>query len=236
MRNKQAEDQSAASRPLGPVRQARVHKIRLRLIASVIILALWLLGGREASAQSCVVSGPRYMLIAETVRWSIEIKSGHRCLRGVRFRDVEFERLTLVSPPQSGQVALQGPGFTYVAKADFDGQDSFTLAVFGAVSKKRGSSTILVTVSVIGPHRDLAAPGYVGQPAAPTAIPQSPAPPVIDEGASFPAGAPLPPCPTWDWSKGAPPPMTPPFDPSKLYCPPPPFKPPGPPVGCICPQ
>jgi hypothetical protein len=37
-----------------------------------------------------------------------------------------------------------------------------------------------------------------------------------------------------DWSKGAPPPMRPPFDRSKLHCPPPPFKPPSQPFGCRC--
>jgi len=133
-----------------------------------ITLALWLIGGREALAQACVVNASRYMLLAETVQWTMEIKSGHRCVRGVRFGHVEFDRLTLASPPQSGHVTIQGPAFTYVAKSDFDGHDSFILTVSGAVSKRRGTSTILVTVSVVDTHR-LAAPGPVSPVGAPSA-------------------------------------------------------------------
>ena len=183
----QAEAQSAARRLFDWVRHSRPPKIRLGPISIVITLALWLVGEREALAQTCVISGPRYMLIAETVQWSMEIKSGHRCVRGIRFRDVEFDRLTLVSPPQSGHVTIQGPAFTYVAKADFDGKESFTLTVSGAVSKRRGSSTILVTVSVIGAHRDLVAPG----PAEPVAAPSSGFPDATNTG--VPAGVTLTP-------------------------------------------
>jgi Right handed beta helix region len=174
----QAEAQSAARRPFDWVRHSRLPKIRLGPISIVITLALWLVEEREALAQTCVVSGPRYMLIAEAVQWSMEIKSGHRCVRGVRFRDVEFDRLTLVSPPQSGHVTIQGPAFTYVAKSDFDGHDSFTLTVSGAVSKRRGISTILVTVSIIGTHRGLAAPG----PAEPVGTPSSGFPDATNTG------------------------------------------------------
>jgi hypothetical protein len=71
-------------------------------------------------------------------------------------------------------------------------------------------------------------------PMAPTSV-QGPLPPV-DNTIPLPEGATLPDCPKWDWSKGSPPPMRPPFDRSKLYCPPPPFNPPNPPTGCICRQ
>ena len=57
--------------------------------------------------------------------------------------------------------------------------------------------------------------------------------PAVDNTLPLPTGA-LPNCPKWDWSSSAPPPMRPPFDRSKLYCPPPPFNPPSPPIGCIC--
>src|SRR5262245_17986239 len=174
----QAEAQSAARRLFDWVRHSRPPKIRLGPISIVITLALWLVGEREALAQTCVVSGPRYMLIAETVQWSMEIKSGHRCVRGVRFRDVEFDRLTLVSSPQFGHVTIQGPAFTYVAKSDFDGHDSFILTVSGAISRRRGSSTIQVTVSVIGTHRGLAAPG----PAEPVGAPSSGFPDTTNTG------------------------------------------------------
>ena len=55
----------------------------------------------------------------------------------------------------------------------------------------------------------------------------------VDNHLPLPDDGSLPPCPTWDWSKG-PPPMQTPFDRSKLYCPPPPFAPSSQPAGCRC--
>jgi hypothetical protein len=197
-----------------------------RKYAFEIILVFWLFSGHGAFAQSCVVDGPRYNLIADTVSWSMKVASGRSCVRGVGFRNIKFENMKLTSPPQVGQVALLGPGFRYTAKAGFEGKDLFTVVVFGAVNKVRGSSTIHVAVSVTGPPRGPAARGVVNPPAA--ARP--------DNDVPLPVGAALQPCPIWDWSKGAPPPMRPPFDRSKLYCPPSPFKPPNPPIGCVCPE
>jgi hypothetical protein len=205
-----------------------------RKYAFLIIVVLWLFGGRGAFAQSCVVDGPRYNLIADTVSWSMKIASGRSCVRGVGFRNVKFESLKLVSPPQVGQVALLGPGFRYTAKAGFEGQDSFTVVISGEVNKIRGSSTIHVAVSVTGPPREPAIRGVVNPPAA--ARPQARGRPAIDNNVPLPVGAALQPCPLFDWSKGAPPPMWPPFDRTKLYCPPSPFKPSNPPVGCTCPE
>jgi hypothetical protein len=107
----------------------------------------------------------------------MKIAAGRSCVHGVRFRNVEFQSLELVSPPRSGQISLQGPGFTYAAKADFRGEDSFSLAVFGAIYKTPGSSTIHVTVSVTGPPGKLAssdAPNVNAQPP-----PTSPPAPIL---------------------------------------------------------
>ena len=43
---------------------------------------------------------------------------------------------------------MRGPAFTYAAKSDFQGQDTFAIAVSGSINKRRGSSTIHVTVLV----------------------------------------------------------------------------------------
>lgn len=206
-------------------------------LAFQIILIFVLLGGRAASAQSCVVDGPRYNLIGDAVDWSLRIAGRDRsCVLGVRFNNVEIKGVRLISSPRSGSIALQGPGFTYTANVNFDGTDSFTLEVVGAINKKSGSSTIHVSVSVDSVAHELGAPGPVGRSPAPTAIPQVPRQSAFDNDVPLPVGTALPPCPTWDWSKGSPPPMRPPFDRTKLYCPPSPFKPPNPPVGCICPE
>ena len=69
----------------------------------------------------------------------------------MHFNNVEIESVKLISPPQSGQVTLQGSGFRYTAKVNYRGGDSFSLAVLGRINKIRGSSTVRVTVSVDEP-------------------------------------------------------------------------------------
>ena len=196
-----------------------------------VLIAFLSLSTPAAYAVECVVNGPRYSLISDVVNWSIKVGSGQSCIRGLRFNNVAIESLKLVSPPQTGQVTLRGPSFIYSAKSEYEGEDSFTIAVSGTINKSRGSSTIRIAVSVGSP-----APAAIphdrspGPIAAPKPLVTTP----VDNNLPLPVDGSLPPCPTWDWSKGSPPPMRPPFDRSKLYCPPPPFKPPGQPIGCRC--
>src|SRR5271165_4526509 len=84
---------------------------RILFMGAALLLAL--LGDfRGAAAQSCVVvQAPRYSLKADTVDWLIKVASGRSCIRGVRFGNVEIEPIKLLTPPKSGQVTLEGPGF-----------------------------------------------------------------------------------------------------------------------------
>ena len=124
--------------PLVPLRQTAA--------AALVVL---LLGCRVASAERCVITGQRYNLVADVVTWSMRIEGGHRCIRGVRYGNVEFENLTLILPPQSGEVALSGWGFTYTSDEGFQGQDRFIVGVSGKIKKVHGTSTIRVFVSVL---------------------------------------------------------------------------------------
>jgi hypothetical protein len=146
--------------------------IRFARIANALFVAL-LLGLGAASAEPCHIRGPRYNLVADTVHWSMEIRSGHSCTRGLRFTNVVIQGVKLVSRPQFGQIALLGSGFTYFAGVDVGGKDSFALTVVGEISKKFGTSTIQVTVSVIDPPRELATARSVDRPPAPAAKPPS---------------------------------------------------------------
>ena len=197
--------------------------------------AVLLLGLTAASAEPCHLSGPRYGLVGDTVQWSFAIKRGHSCIAGLRFANVTLDSVKLISQPLSGQVTLSGWGFSYSSAAGIGEKDTFTLALVGKVDKKPGRSTIEVAVSIVGPGRAFPTPPRKSPPAQPPIASPMPQPEIENEAPSPPAGS-LPPCPIWDWSKGAPPPMRPPFDRSKLYCPPPPFKPPSPTTGCTCPQ
>jgi Bacterial Ig domain len=124
--------------------------MNMRQIVGAFLTAL-LFGCRAAFAEGCVIKGPRYILAADAVSWSMKIESGHHCIRGIRFANVEFEGVTLISQPQFGQIVLQGSGFTYTPKDDFRGEDSFALRVSGKIRKIRGASTIHILVSIVGP-------------------------------------------------------------------------------------
>jgi hypothetical protein len=127
----------------------RGDSMKIGRIAGAILIVL-LFGCRAASAGPCVVtSRPIYNLVADTVNWMMKVGSDHRCLRGVRYAKVQFERMTLVSSPRSGHVVLQGSAFTYTPKNDFQGDDTFDVEVAGQIQKIRGTSTIHIVVSVV---------------------------------------------------------------------------------------
>jgi hypothetical protein len=79
----------------------------------------------------------------------MQIGSGASCTRGLKFGPININSVKLIAPPQSGQVAIKGPSFSYTAKPDFQGEDNFTLQVSGTTVRMRGVSDIKITVSVI---------------------------------------------------------------------------------------
>jgi len=92
--------------------------------------------------------GSQYQLKSDTVDWTMQTSSGQSCIRGLRDNRVTIDTAKLISPPQSGQVKLLGPGSSYTAKSDFEGQDSFTIQVSGMLNGRRGNSNIRIIVSV----------------------------------------------------------------------------------------
>lgn len=115
-------------------------------------LFLSVLFATPAIADTCIISNAsRFQLNSDAVEWSMQIVSGRSCIRGLNFGPVIVDDVKLVSPPQSGKVALVGPGFSYTAKPNFHGQDAFTLQVSGSMVRIRGTSEIKVLVSVGSP-------------------------------------------------------------------------------------
>src|SRR5262249_8607818 len=113
------------------------------------LLALLLVFVRPALGDPCVLTvGSLYQLKSDAVDWTVQTSSGQSCIRGLRHKRVTIDSAKLISPPQSGQVKLLGPGFSYTAKPDFEGQDSFTIQVSGVLNGIRGSSDIRIIVSV----------------------------------------------------------------------------------------
>jgi hypothetical protein len=204
------------------------------------LLCLPLGCGAASAKASCLVTGPPYQLQSDTVEWQMRTGLGETCRRGVRFSRISNPTIKVISPPQFGNLTLQGPSLSYTAGPNFHDQDSFTIEVSGLIEHASGSSTIHVTVSnsavEMPPHPAVNLPPPLPAPnlPPPSPAPNLPAPDTVEKASS--ADGSSPPCPVWDWSKGSPSPMRPPFDKSKLYCPPPPFNPPNPPVGCVCSQ
>ena len=113
------------------------------------LAALWLFTA-SALADSCVFSAaPPFHLTSDTVDWTMQIASGRSCTRGLKLGPVNISEVKLLASPQSGQVVIKGPSFSYTAKPDFQGQDDFTLQVSGTMVRISGVSDIKVTVSVV---------------------------------------------------------------------------------------
>src|SRR5579862_2240309 len=103
----------------------------MRFVATISAILALLTMQRTASAEPCQISGPRYNLTGDTVHWAMQIESGHSCIRGLRFANMVFQGVQLVSRPQSGQIELRGSAFSYSAGADKGWKDSFSMAVAG---------------------------------------------------------------------------------------------------------
>jgi len=115
-------------------------------IASFLLLLLFV---TPAIGDTCLISNAsRFQLNSDAVEWAMQIVSGRTCIRGLNYGPVVLDDVKLVSPPQSGTVALVGPGFSYTAKPKFQGQDSFILQVSGSMIRIRGTSEIRVLVTV----------------------------------------------------------------------------------------
>jgi hypothetical protein len=131
------------------MRQSSAKMVSARRECLVPAALLLLSASQAAHANQCFTNGPRYQLESDSVEWRMKIHSNENCVRGVRFSYVWNATVRLVSPPKFGQVAVVGPGFSYTAKSDFHGEDSFVVGVSGSKKKTSGFSTIRVVVSVV---------------------------------------------------------------------------------------
>ena len=118
----------------------------LGIISSATMLFL----AAPAFADACLFQPRRpFQLSSDTVEWSMLIASGRTCTQGLRFGSINITSVKLIAPPQSGKVDIKGPSFSYAAKADFQGQDEFTIQVSGTVVRIAGVSDVKVTVFVV---------------------------------------------------------------------------------------
>ena len=118
----------------------------LGIISSATMLFL----AAPAFADACLFQPRRpFQLSSDTVEWTMKIASGRTCTQGLRLGSINITSVKLIAPPQSGKVDIQGPSFSYAAKADFQGQDEFTIQVSGTMVRIAGVSDVKVTVFVV---------------------------------------------------------------------------------------
>ena len=153
-----------SAKTISAPKMERNNKTRLWWIAFAVLVIFMSEESRTAAAGPCVIAGPRYRLRSDTVDWSMRIESGQNCSSDFQLNtilssspsSVEIESVKLISPPRSGQVTINDTGLSYAAKTDFQGRDTFTVAVSGAINRIHGSSTIRIVVSNVGVASTLA--------------------------------------------------------------------------------
>jgi hypothetical protein len=168
----------------------RDNRIGLLWALFALLATLMSAGSRVAAAGACNLSGSPYRLTSDTVDWSMKIDREQNCSSDFQLNtilssspgNVAIDSVKLISSPQSGQVVINNTGFLYVAKADFQGRDTFTLAVHGVINGTRGSSTVHIFVSRIGGNHTISsATGHPIQGIAAAGIPHASA---VSTGAS----------------------------------------------------
>src|SRR5262249_37511784 len=83
---------------------------------------------RPTLGDACVLTGGSlYQLKSDAVDWTMRTDSGQSCILFLRHNRVPIHPSYPTRRPSDLQVKLLGSGFSYTAKSDFEGQDSFTL-------------------------------------------------------------------------------------------------------------
>ena len=118
----------------------------LRLVViSIANLAIW---PQAASAGgTCILHPQPFKLQSDTIRWSIKMKTGSECIQGLRWSTIMIENISVVEPPKTGRLIIQGPAFRYFSNADSPGTDSFKIAISGTSLHVNGTSSIEVEIT-----------------------------------------------------------------------------------------
>lgn len=100
-----------------------------------------------ASAGNCLSRNEGFELISDTVHWAFSIRGGTDCLQGLRGRAMLINEVKIIEPPAAGTLTIAGPAFFYRAPAN-GSSDRFKLQVAGENNRMRGTSVIVVDVSI----------------------------------------------------------------------------------------
>jgi hypothetical protein len=119
------------------------RSVRIPLAAGLF----WALMPAIAIAGDCLSRPEPFQLRSDSAQWSMIIARGSECIQGLRGKAMILETVSVLEPPKTGLVVLQGPSFRYSAGPEA-GSDSFKLVIVGSSMRMRGTSTVTVDVQV----------------------------------------------------------------------------------------
>jgi hypothetical protein len=121
-------------------------KIKAAATSLCIFAGCWL-QAYAATAGECVSRPERFELASDTVYWIVSIPPGTECLQGLRGKTQLLNEVKLVDAPSAGVATIAGPSFRYQASS-IPGTDRFRIVVSGENRRQRGSSIIIVDVTI----------------------------------------------------------------------------------------
>jgi hypothetical protein len=121
----------------------------MKLIARTLtaIVISFALTAAASASPSCLSQDKKpFALANDTIDWAMTIAPGADCIQGVRWSYMQIYDVSVVNAPKSGKIVMVGIGFRYYADRQFNGTDSFTLAVTGMNKKNPGRSYVHIEV------------------------------------------------------------------------------------------
>jgi hypothetical protein len=120
---------------------------RAVLLFGIAVAASAMSGLAAQASPLCIKERTPFALSHDTVKWTMSIAPGAECIQGLRWSYMQIFKVSVVSGPSRGQLAVVGSGFRYSAEAGAPGSDKFTLLISGKNRQVAGTSTLEVEVN-----------------------------------------------------------------------------------------
>ncbi|RXG85976.1 hypothetical protein [Bradyrhizobium vignae] len=117
------------------------------LLLGVAVAASAVPGLAAHASPLCIKERTPFALSHDTVKWTMSIAPGADCIQGLRWSYMQIFKVSVVSGPSRGQLAVLGSGFRYSAENETRGSDKFTLLISGKNRNVAGTSTVEVEVN-----------------------------------------------------------------------------------------
>ena len=122
-------------------------RARAVLLFGIAVAASAMSGLAAQASPLCIKERTPFALSHDTVKWTMSIAPGAECIQGLRWSYMQIFKVSVVSGPSRGQLAVLGSGFRYSAENEAGGSDKFTLLISGKNRNVAGTSTLEVEVN-----------------------------------------------------------------------------------------